>query len=394
MSPSRPLDAQVPLYIREIEAYKPGRPIEEVERELGVRAIKLASNENPLGPSPLAVEAAQRAAGDSNWYPDGSGYYLRHKLAGRLGVDVDRLILGAGSCELIDLAARTLLSHGDRAVTSENSFPLYSTAIRATGAHLKLVPLRDFAFDLDAIAGAVDHHTKLVFLANPNNPTGTMFTADAFETFLLRIPEHALVVMDEAYFEYADRPGYSRSLDLVRAGHTLLVLRTFSKVYGLAGMRIGYAAGPSDLLAQFHKVRQPFNVSNVALAAAHAALDDAAHVSRSLDNNRRGVAQIEAGLRAQGFEFVPSVANFVLVHIGPGANHVAHAMLSLGVIVRPMAWMGFPEAIRVSVGTQEENEKFLRALAEARALVAADAQGETKPSGVRGKDQAVQQEIP
>jgi len=364
-------DALVPAYIREIEAYKPGRPVEDVERELGVRAIKLASNENPLGPSPLAVEAAQRAMVDANWYPDGSAYYLRHKLAARLGVDAERLMLGAGSCELIDLAARTLLSHGDTAVTAENSFPMYSSAIRATGARLMLVPLRDFAFDLPAMARAIDHHTKLVFIANPNNPTGTMFDADAFDDFLSRIPENVLVVLDEAYFEYADRPGYSRSLEMVRRGHNLLVLRTFSKIYGLAGMRVGYAAGPAELIAQFQKVRQPFNVSGVAQAAALAALDDAAHVAASLENNRRGMAQIEGGLRDLNLEFVPSVANFVLVHLGPAANQIAQTMLGLGVIVRPMAWMGFPEAIRVSVGTAEENQKFLAALAEARATVEA-----------------------
>ena len=360
------IESLVPGYIREIEGYKPGLPIEEVERELGVHAVKLASNENPLGPSPLAIEAASRAMADTNWYPDGAGYYLRHKLAGRLGVDVDRLMLGAGSCELIDLVARTVLAHGDNAVTSEGSFPLYYTAVRATGQHLTLVPLRKFAFDLDGIARAVNHRTRLIFMANPNNPTGSMFTADDFEMFLARIPESALVVLDEAYFEYADRPGYSRSLDLVRAGRNLLVLRTFSKVYGLAGMRIGYAAGPAELLAQFNKVRQPFNVSGVAQAAALAALDDSEHVRRSLENNRHGMAQLENGLRAQGIAFEPSVANFVLVHLGRSANQIAQSMLGLGVIVRPMAWMGFPDAIRVSVGTPAENEKFLAALAEAR----------------------------
>jgi len=364
------IDGLVPGYIREIEAYKPGRPIEEVERELGVRAVKLASNENPLGPSPLAVEAVRRAMADANWYPDGSGYYLRHKLAGRLGVDVDKLTLGAGSCELIDLAARTLLAHGDNALTPEGSFPLYYSSVRATGEQLVQVPLRNYAFDLEAIASAVNHRTKLIFLANPNNPTGSMFTADAFDGFLARIPEHVLVVLDEAYFEYADRPGYSRSLDLVRAGRNLLVMRTFSKVYGLAGMRIGYAAGPAELLAQFHKVRQPFNVSGVAQAAALAALDDQEHVRRSLENNRQGMAQIEAGLRGQGLAFEPSAANFLLVHLGSNANRIAQTMLGLGVIVRPMAWMGFPDAIRVSVGLREENEKFLAALAQARSAEA------------------------
>jgi len=364
---SKPIENLVPAWIREIQAYQPGRPIEEVERELGIHAIKLASNENPLGPSPLAVEAARRAMSDSNWYPDGAGYYLRRKLSEQSGVEMERLMLGAGSCELIDLVARTVLTPGDNAVCPEGSFPLYYSAVRATGERLILVPLRDYVIDLEAIARATDGHTKVIYLANPNNPTGTMFTADAFEAFLGRIPESTLVVLDEAYFEYADRPGYSRSFDLVRAGRNLFVLRTFSKVYGLAGMRVGYAAGPAGLIAQMNKVRQPFNVSGVSLAAALAALDDLEHVGRSVENNRRGLAQLEAGLRAQGISFVPSVANFMLVHLGPETNRIADAMLHLGVIVRPMAWMGFPEAIRVSVGTPAENEKCLAALAEARA---------------------------
>ena len=380
---SRPSNELVPVWIREIDAYKPGRPIEEVERELGIHATKLASNENPLGPSPMAVEAARRAMASSNWYPDGAGFYLRKKLSGQLGVEMERLILGAGSCELIDLVARTLLTPGDNAVSSEGSFPLYYTAVRATGEKLTLVPLRDFALDLDGIARATDSRTRVIYAANPNNPTGTIFTADEFEAFLARIPESALVVLDEAYFEYADRPGYSRSLDLVRAGRNLMVLRTFSKVYGLAGMRVGYAAGPADLIAQMNKVRQPFNVSCASLAAAEAALDDLEHVSRSVENNRRGLAQLEAGLCAQGISYVPSAANFMLVHLGPEANHIADALLHLGVIVRPMAWMGFPEAIRVSVGTASENDKFLVALSEARASHSASrpqAVGPARPS--------------
>ena len=363
---SNPIENQVPGYIRAIVAYKPGRPIEEVERELGIRAIKLASNENPLGPSPLAVEALRRAAADSNWYPEGDGYYLRKKLSERLGVPMDLLMLGAGTCELIDLVARTLLAPGDNAVTSEGSFPLYYSAVQATGEKLVRVPLREFSFDLEGIARAVDARTKLVYLANPNNPTGTMFTADELDGFLARIPEMTLVVLDEAYFEYVDRPGYSRSLERVREGRNLLVLRTFSKVYGLAGLRVGYAAGPAGLLAQMKKVRQPFNTTNVSQAAALAALDDAEHVRRSLENNRRGLEQLEAGLHAQGVKFIPSVANFVLILLGPESSRLAEEMLRLGVIVRPMAWMGFPEAIRVSVGTPEENEKFLTALSECR----------------------------
>jgi histidinol-phosphate aminotransferase len=248
---------------------------------------------------------------------------------------------------------------------------------------LVTVPLRDFAFDLEAIARAVTPQTRLVYLANPNNPTGTLFAADDFDRFLARIPESVIVVLDEAYYEYADRPGYSRATELVRAGRKVMVLRTFSKVHGLAGLRIGFAVAPPGLLEQMNKVRQPFNVSNVAQAAALAALDDAAHVARSIENNRSGMARLEAGLRAQGLDFVPSAANFVLAHLGPTARSVGDALLRLGVIVRPMAWMGFPEAIRVSVGTQEENEKFLAALAEARASLDERHSGALRPASAQ-----------
>ncbi|HEX2712032.1 MAG TPA: histidinol-phosphate transaminase [Candidatus Acidoferrales bacterium] len=359
----------VPGFIREISPYEPGKPVEEVERELKLQAVKLASNENPLGSSPLAIEAAHKALAEANRYPDGGGYYLRKKLAARLDVEMDQILLGGGSTELIDIAARTLLNHGDEGVTSAGSFPMYYISIRAAGARLVEVPLRDFAFDLEAIARAVTPHTKLVYLANPNNPTGTMFTADALDAFLGRMPSSVVVVLDEAYYEYVERPNYSRSVESVRRGRNLVVLRTFSKVYGLAGMRIGYAIGPVALLEEMNKVRSPFNTSGVAQAAALAALDDAAHVRRSIESNRAGLQQLGEGLAAQGVGYVPSAGNFVLVLLNSEAKPVADALLQLGLIVRPMRWMGFPNAIRVTVGTREENERFLSALAEVRPAV-------------------------
>ncbi len=359
----------VPPFVREIEPYAPGKPIEEVERELKVRAVKLASNENPLGPSPRAVQAVRKALAESHRYPDGGGYYLREKLSKRLGVAMENIILGGGSTELIDLAARTLLNQGDEGVTSEGSFPMYYISVRATGARLVTVPLRDYAFDLDALAAAITPRTKLVYIANPNNPTGTLFTADAFDAFLARVPEHVVVAVDEAYYDYVERPGYSRTLELVRRGRNLLVLRTFSKVYGLAGLRIGYGIGPAALLEEMNKVRAPFNTSNVGQAAALAALDDTAHVRRSLRSNRAGLAQLTARLKEMGVRFVPSVTNFVLVELGRDAQAVADELLSLGVIVRPLRWMGFPKAIRVTVGTRRENARFLATLA--RVLAAA-----------------------
>jgi histidinol-phosphate aminotransferase len=357
----------VPPYIRELAPYVPGKPIEEVERELNMHAIKLASNENPLGASPLAIAAAQKALTASNRYPDGSGFYLREALAKKHGIPVESIILGGGSTELIDLSARIALVPGDCGVTSYGSFPLYYIAIRATGASFLDVPMRDYQFDLEAIARDLPEETKLIFLANPNNPTGTMFSADNLDTFLSRVPEHILVVLDEAYYDYVDDPNYSRSIDIVRGGRNLIVLRTFSKVYGLAGLRIGYGIGPAALLAEMNKIRGPFNTSGVAQAAALAALDDTDHVRRSVESNRAGLAQLASGLHSLKIKFVPSVANFLLVIFGTDTEPLVEELLKHGVIVRPMRWMGFPTALRVTVGTHEENEKFLRALAEVRA---------------------------
>ena len=357
----------VPPYIRELAPYVPGKPIEEVERELNMHAIKLASNENPLGASPLAIAAAQKALAASNRYPDGSGFYLREALAKKHGIPVESIILGGGSTELIDLSARIALVPGDCGVTSYGSFPLYYIAIRATGASFLDVPMHDYQFDLEAIARDLPEETKLIFLANPNNPTGTMFSADNLNTFLARVPEHILVVLDEAYYDYVDDPNYSRSIDIVRGGRNLIVLRTFSKVYGLAGLRIGYGIGPAALLAEMNKIRGPFNTSGVAQAAALAALDDTEHVRRSVESNRAGLAQMASGLHSLKIKFVPSVANFLLVIFGTDTEPLVEELLKHGVIVRPMRWMGFPTALRVTVGTHEENEKFLRALAEVRA---------------------------
>jgi histidinol-phosphate aminotransferase len=355
----------VPAHIRALAPYVPGKPIQEVERELKMRPIKLASNENPLGPSPLGMAAAQEALGDSNRYPDGSGFYVREALAKKHGVPVENIILGGGSTELIDLAARIMLTPGDCGVTSHGSFPLYYIAIRAAGARLLEIPLRDYAFDLDAIARNLPADAKLVYLANPNNPTGTMFTADELDSFLARVPETVLVVVDEAYFEYVERANYSRSVEVAQKRRNVIVLRTFSKVYGLAGLRIGYGIGPANLLEEMNKLRGPFNTSGVAQAAALAALQDFEHVRKSLESNRAGLAQLSAGLQSLGIRFVPSVTNFVLVEFGRDAEPVSEELLRLGVIVRPMRWMGLPTAIRVSVGTREENDKFLSALGAA-----------------------------
>ncbi|MDE3135445.1 MAG: histidinol-phosphate transaminase [Acidobacteriota bacterium] len=359
---------RLPDYLLQIQPYVPGKPIEEVERELGIVAIKLASNENPLGPSPLAVEAIHAAATRVHLYPDGSTWYLRERLAARLNVPADHLAFGAGSCELILLASHGHLQQGDEGLTSESTFPVYAAGILSTGARLVEVPLEGDAIDLEGIAGAVTPRTRVIYLANPNNPTGSWFTAGRFDALLAQIPEEILVVLDEAYYEYADQPGYSRSIDLVREGRNVLVLRTFSKVYGLAGLRLGYGIARPEIVAALDRVRHPFNTSSVAQAAALAALDDDAHVRCSLEMNRAGLAQLSRGLAETGVSFLPSVTNFILVDVGDG-KAVSDAMLRLGVVVRPMDWMGIPQSIRVTVGTAEENRKFLDALARALAAL-------------------------
>jgi len=370
----------VPEYIRELAPYVPGKPIEEVERELKTHAIKIASNENPLGPSPLAIEAAKKALAYANRYPDGSGFYLREALSKRHGIPAENIILGGGSTELIDLTARMVLHPGDCGVTSYGSFPLYHIAVRATGARFLEIPMRDFTFDLSRMARELPPETKLIFLANPNNPTGTMFSASEFDVFLARVPEHILIVLDEAYCDFVDRPDYSRSIEIVHGGRNLVVLRTFSKVYGLAGLRIGYGIGPAGLLNEMNKIRGPFNTSGVAQAAALAALDDAEHVRRSVEANRAGLAQLGAGLKKLGVHFIPSVANFILVNFSCDADPLAAELLKRGVIVRPMRWMGFPDSIRVSVGAYAENEKFLHALSE---LLSPAAHKPTAPATVK-----------
>jgi histidinol-phosphate aminotransferase len=351
----------IPEYIRGLPAYIPGRPIEEVERELKIHAIKLASNENPLGPSPKAVEAVKNSVAESNRYPDGGTHLLRHKLAKLHGVAIDQILMGLGSSEIIDLAARILLGHGKTGVTSYGSYAPFSLAIRASGAELVRVPQQDFAFDLRAIADAVLAHpdTRIVYLANPNNPTGTAFGMAELQEFLLRVPADVYVVLDEAYIHYADRADMPDSVQLFREHKNLLIMRTFSKVYGLAGLRVGYGIGDTPVLEPMNKLRTPFNLASVSQAAAMAALDDADHVQRSIRENAAERARLTNGLSELGLRPVRSHANFIFIDIGPEAQELCDELLHEGVIVRPLGWMGFPEAMRVSVGIAQENDKFL-----------------------------------
>jgi histidinol-phosphate aminotransferase len=359
---TRPFEELIPEYIRGLPVYVAGRPIEEVESELKVHAIKLASNENPMGPSPKAMEAVKAALAEAHRYPDGGTHRLRDKLSKIHGVRVDELFVGLGSSEIIDLASRVLLGPKNSGVTSQGSYAPFSVAIRASGAALVQVPLREFAFDLAAIADAVASATRVVYLANPNNPTGTAFGGGELEEFLGRVPEDVLVVLDEAYVHYAERKNMPLSVEIFRKRKNLLILRTFSKVYGLAGLRVGYAIGQTSLVAAMNKLRTPFNVSGLGQVAALAALDDDEHVQRCITTNRTERNRLTEELTKLGLRPVRSETNFLFMETGPETTAIYDDLLREGVIVRPLGWMGFPEAIRVSVGTAEENRKLLTAM--------------------------------
>src|SRR5580693_1881659 len=361
---TRTMEELIPDYIRGLPVYVPGRPIEEVERELKIHAVKLASNENPLGPSPRAVEAARLALGNAHRYPDGGTHLLRKALAARTGVSTEEIFVGLGSSEIIDLASRVLLRAGLQGMTSQGSYAPFSVAIRASGAELVLVPQKHFAFDLDAMAAAITPKTRVIYLANPNNPTGTAFTLAELEGFLGRVPDSVLVVLDEAYVHYAPSLNRRKTEEIFRRHGNLLILRTFSKVYGLAGMRIGFAIGRPELLAAMNRLKTPFNTSGVAQAAALAAIDDREHVTRCIETNAAERKRLSEGLANLGLRPVPSETNFVFMDVGPEAKEICDELLHLGVIVRPLGWMGFPEAIRISVGAAEENGKCLAAMAQ------------------------------
>ena len=353
---------QVPEYIRSLIPYEPGKPIEEVERECGIsNSIKLASNENPLGPSPKALAAIRAKLDQLHLYPDGDCFYLKNGVAQKLGVGPEQLIFGNGSNEIIELAARTFLRPGDEVVMARQAFVVYQLIVQAVGAKGKQVPLRDYTHDLGAIADAVTPQTKMVFLANPNNPTGTIFRRDQWEKFLGKVSKDVLLIVDEAYFEYVQAADYPDSLKYHEPGRAILTLRTFSKLYGLAGLRIGYGVGAQEIVSLMQRVRQPFNVNAPAQWGALAALDDAEHIKRSLELNRQGLDYLQGELGKLGLDFVPSHGNFILVRVGKG-QEVFKQLLSQGVIVRPMGGYQFPEHVRVTVGTMAENRRFIEAL--------------------------------
>jgi len=350
--------------LEDLPVYQPGRPIEEVARQYGLdpdHIIKLASNENPLGPSPRAVQALQAALNTVHLYPDGHAYALKQRLATRLEVTPQHLILGNGSNELLEFVGHALLEPGVDVVVSQYCFAVYPLVARLFGANLITVPARHFGHDLAAMRAAVTPRTRVVFIANPNNPTGTWLPAAELRAFAESLPAHVLLVLDEAYIEFLEDP--PDFLPDIRAGSrpNLLLLRTFSKIYGLAGLRVGYGIAVPELVAALEKIRQPFNLNRLAQVAALAALDDVEHVQRTRRNNAAGLKQLQQGCQALGLTYVPSAANFVLVRVGNGAA-VFEALQRQGVIVRPMGAYDLPEWIRISVGRPEENRRCLDAL--------------------------------
>jgi histidinol-phosphate aminotransferase len=357
-----------------LRPYEPGKPVEELERELGISgSVKLASNESPLGPGPGAAAAVQACLGDLSRYPDGNGFVLKQALAQRHGVNAEQITLGNGSNEILELITRTFVTPTEKVVFSEHGFAVYPIVTQAVGAQAVVVPAcrsaasgLPFGHDLDGFVRAIDEDTRVVFVANPNNPTGTWLTADALEAFIASVPVHVLAVIDEAYFDYArDALGadtYPDATRWVARYPNLIVTRTFSKAFGLAGLRVGYGISCPDVAELLNRVRQPFNVNSLGLAAARAALDDAAHLAQALEVNRTGMTYLTEALESMGLRWIPSVGNFVCVHVGSEAASVYQALLREGVIVRPVANYGLPQHLRVTIGLPEENARFVTAL--------------------------------
>jgi len=350
--------------LQSLPVYQPGRPIEEVARELGIAAdsiIKLASNENPLGPSPAALASMEKVLKQLHLYPDGNAFYLKQKLGQKLGVRPEHIILGNGSNEIIEFVGHSLLKPGADVVVSQYCFAIYPIVTHLFGANLITVLAKNFGHDLPAMLKAVTPNSKIMFVANPNNPTGTLAARDEVLQIVDGVPDDLLLVMDEAYIDFV-----SESVDLlplIRAGSrpNLLLMRTFSKIFGLAGLRLGYGIGPPELIAALEKVRQPFNINSIAQAGALAALEDQDHLARTRANNAQGLDYLQKAFRSLGLEFIPSHANFVLVNVGDG-QRVFEGMQKLGVITRPMGGYQLPAWIRVTVGTPDQNARCIAAL--------------------------------
>lgn len=346
--------------IEKLVPYPPGKPIEELEREMGITgSIKLASNENPLGPSPLAIQAIKKNLKKLNRYPDGSGYYLKSKLSSIFDLPQSQIVIGNGSNELIELIIRTFLTPGEHVIQASPTFLVYEKIVTGAGGKMISVPLSNFGIDLKAVLGAITSKTKVIFINNPNNPTGSILKKDEMTEFLKSIPKDIIIVLDEAYMEFVSDQETANGLDLFKYNPLIIVLRTFSKLYGLAGLRIGYGFASEEIIDYMNRVRQPFNANTLAQAAATAALDDTEFVSNTLETIRDGLSYLYKSLDKLGVEYIPTQTNFFLIKVPMGARKTYQRMLREGVIVRSMDSYGLEDYIRVNVGLPEENERFI-----------------------------------
>ena len=352
--------------VQKLSPYVPGKPVEELAREFGLdpaSIVKLASNENPLGPAPSVLQAVQRALPELTRYPDGNGFTLKQALSERFGFELSRITLGNGSNDVLELIGRAFAMPGVEVVFSQHAFAVYPIVTQAVGATAVQVPARNWGHDLPAMGAAITPATRLVFIANPNNPTGTWFERAEFEAFMASVPEHVLVVLDEAYTEYVEPGEALNGFDYIERYPNLIVCRTLSKAYGLAALRVGYCISHPQVADVLNRVRQPFNVNSLALAAAVAALADESYLAESRQLNRDGMRQLEQGLNELGLQWIPSRGNFIAVDLGRDAGPVYQGLLRAGVIVRPVAGYEMPNHLRVSIGLREENQRFLEALA-------------------------------
>lgn len=365
----KPMSLTVPEHIRSLKAYIPGKPIEALEREYGIRdSIKLASNENPLGPSPLAMDAIRSGLDNMHRYPDDGGHELIHRLATQLSLNPEAIVLGNGSDEVLTMLARAFLRPGDLAIIPQPSFLMYELVVRWAGAECRFVPLRNMTIDLEAMLAQVTDDCRMVFLCNPNNPTGTVVSRKAFEKFLERIPSDLVVVVDEAYGEFVRSDDCPRGIEYIGGNRAVVTLRTFSKIYGLAGLRIGYGLMAPDIAAILHRVRIPFNVSIPAQAGAAAALDDTEFIDKTQRLIRDGLDYLTRAMDDLGFRYFPTQANFFLIDVVTSADDIYEQLLRQGVIVRSMSAYGYPQYIRVNVGLPEENERLVQSLAKIQSI--------------------------
>lgn len=354
--------------VRGLRPYEPGKPVEELERELGIsNAVKLASNENPLGPGEKSLQAMRNTIAGVGRYPDGNGFSLKRALSLKLGVELNQLTLGNGSNDVLEFIAHAFVTTENNVIFSEHAFAVYPIVTQAVGARANIIAAKDWGNDLDALLDAIDDKTRVVFIANPNNPTGTWLAARELEDFIAKVPEHVIVVIDEAYYEYASAtcmniPGYDSLINKVADYPNLVVTRTFSKAYGLAGLRVGYSVSSADIADYLNRVRQPFNLNSIAEAAAVAALNDEEHLAESIALNCDGLEQLQSGFDALGLAYISTAGNFICVDVGGNGREKYDAMLREGVIVRPIDNYGMPQFLRITIGTKDENTRALAAL--------------------------------